>query len=174
MIEDPLYLSKDTRVFVIFDPEDIDDVEAKNTIVNEFNVWGYTCSAQHLLSVETINNSDTELGFESINASSQYLSALEIRQWYTFINILRKARILNRHFMVVFPGIGRFARDFPKIYEQRPMSVFALGKGVCISPRKATELIDIILKKDNIPFSVKQYLRLRMKVTNPDEEENSL
>jgi len=54
------------------------------------------------------------------------------------------------------------------------MSVFALGKGVCISPRKATELIDIILKKDNIPFSVKQYLRLRMKVTNPDEEENSL
>lgn len=110
-MEDPLYLSKNTNAFVICNPNNLIQMKSKETIVNQLRTFGYEPSIQYYVSVDKINNSDEELGF-NLPVKKEVIGVDGVQQWYTFMNVLRKARILKEHFIVCFDD-SEFRRDIP-------------------------------------------------------------
>lgn len=158
--EDPLYLPKDTKVFVMYDADDLEDTIQRDRTFDLYGMYGYKCSAQRLLSVNTINNSYEELGFEGIMTSRRDLTVLEIRQWYTFINILRKARVLQKHFIVTFTGYNML-NDIKIDNLNRAATVFAGGTAILVSTTEADRIVKKILSLNILTNSVKDYLKAR-------------
>jgi len=100
--EDPLYLSKDTKVFIICNPHDMYAMVNKNRQIREFQRFGYTnISVQYYVKLDQINNSPKELGID-INVKKEEVGVDAVYLWYTFANVLRKGRILGKHFIVAF------------------------------------------------------------------------
>lgn len=158
--EDPLYMPKDTKVFVIYDANSLDDTISRDRTIDMFGKYGYQCSNQRLLSVDTINNSYEELGFDGIQVDSSHLSVLEVRQWYTFINVLRKARVLQKHFIVSFTGSEVFG-DFPIGILERAITIHPRGTVCIMSTTEANRIVKQVLSLNKLTNSVKQYLRNR-------------
>jgi hypothetical protein len=156
--EDPLYLPKDTKVFVIYDASDLQDTIDRDKLFNSYGKYGYQCSAQQLLSVDIINNSEVELGFDGIMTSRRDLSVLEIRQWYTFINVLRKARVLQKHFIVTLTGYN-LTEDITRRNLERPYTIFADGAACLVSTTEADRIIKRVLSHPNIGNSVREFLQ---------------
>ena len=72
MIEDPLYLPKDTRVFILTSAQKDSHIIAKQKLVAEFRVFGYSPTIQYYPTVNQVANH--ELGFE--------LPVRQERCWY--------------------------------------------------------------------------------------------
>jgi hypothetical protein len=158
--EDPLYLPKDTKVFVVYDADNIEDTIQRDRIIDMYGMYGYECRVQRLLDVNTINNCDEELGFSSIQTSRRDLSVDEIRQWYTFVNILRKARVLQKHFIVTFTGY-RLDGDIERTYLSQAITILANGNACLVSTTEAGRIVKQILSLNVLRNSVKQYLKNR-------------
>jgi hypothetical protein len=167
--EDPLYLPKDTKVFVIYDADSLDDTIARDEIFDMYERFGYQCNAQKLLSAEIINNSIEELDIDGIMTSRRDLSTIEVRQWYTFINVLRKARILQKHFIVTFTGYT-LENDIQISNLNRAATVFAAGRAILVSTTEADRIVKQVLSKKMLTNSVKDYLRRRRQLQVADNE----
>jgi hypothetical protein len=100
--EDPFYLPKDTKVFIICNPQDLHQMGDKRRVEQEFRSYGYdNISIQYYVTKDQINDSINQLGLD-LNIKTSDVGIEGIFEWYTFATILRKARILDQHVMIAF------------------------------------------------------------------------
>ena len=127
--EDPLYLSKDTKVFIMIDPHSLNSMVDKRRVQKEFQTFGYkNISIQYHITTDQINDSVRKLGID-IPAKKEVIGVQGVIEWYTFANILRKARILEKHCIIAFPSshlkkdilLRNLDRDF--IYHHKDIAV---------------------------------------------------
>ena len=111
MIEDPLYLPKDTRVFILTSAQKDSHIRAKQKLVAEFRVFGYNPTIQYYPTVNQVANH--ELGFE-LPVRQKDVGLIGILQWYAYWSVLLKARKLEKHFIIAFSTISNFTKDVPR------------------------------------------------------------
>lgn len=99
------YLSKDTKVFVIYNPKTQRTLEKGSLLQNtikSFEAYGYKCKLQpYTDGVRNIN-----IRFQNRPDADDTVKFTEndVKKWLTFMNVLIKARILEEHFIVAFEG----------------------------------------------------------------------
>jgi len=121
MIEDPLYLPKDTRVFILTSAQKDSHIRAKQKLDAEFRVFGYTPTIQYYPTVNQVANH--ELGFE-LPVRQKDVGLIGILQWYAYWSVLLKARKLKKHFIVAFSSVSNFEVDIPRsVLNRRMISV---------------------------------------------------
>ena len=111
MIEDPLYLPKDTRVFILTSAQKDSHIIAKQKLVAEFRVFGYNPTIQYYPTVNQVANH--ELGFE-LPVRQKDVGLVGILQWYAYWSVLLKARKLEKHFIIAFSSVSNFKKDVPR------------------------------------------------------------
>ena len=111
MIEDPLYLPKDTRVFILTSAQKDSHIRAKQKLDAEFRVFGYTPTIQYYPTVNQVANH--ELGFE-LPVREKDVGLIGILQWYAYWSVLLKARKLEKHFIIAFSSVSNFRKDVPR------------------------------------------------------------
>ena len=111
MIEDPLYLPKDTRVFILTSAQKDSHIRAKQKLDAEFRVFGYTPTIQYYPTVNQVANH--ELGFE-LPVRQKDVGLIGILQWYAYWSVLLKARKLEKHFIIAFSSVSQFRQDIPR------------------------------------------------------------
>ena len=127
--EDPLYLSKDTKVFIIIDPNDFDAMKDSERVQKEFRIFGYNnISVQYNVKIDQINDSVRKLGID-LPTTKENMGVDGVIEWYTFANVLRKARILEKHCIIAFSSsqlhkdISREYLNLDQIYHHKDMAV---------------------------------------------------
>lgn len=111
--EDPIYLPKDTKVFIICDPNDMYSMEGKKRVEHEFRVFGYdNISIQYYVTLDQINDSVRKLGID-LPVRKETMGIAGVYEWYTFANVLKKARILENMFIVAFSS-SSLTKDIPR------------------------------------------------------------
>ena len=111
MIEDPLYLPKDTRVFILTSAQKDSHIRAKQKLVAEFRVFGYAPTIQYYPTVNQVANH--ELGFE-LPVREKDVGLIGVLQWYAYWSVLLKARKLEKHFIIAFSSVSNFRKDVPR------------------------------------------------------------
>ena len=166
MTADIKHLSKLTNIFVMYDWENFDDMEARDVTINYFESFGYTnIFPRKYLTLEEIQREEVPF----VNVDSDVLSVLEIRQWYTFIGILMRIRAFSQldPVLVSFPGPA-LNRDIVKIpeYERIPAAVVIISPGLyLLNAKRASAMLRRIYSRSEqfqelgkIQDSVKDYL----------------
>jgi len=121
MIEDPLYLPKDTRVFILTSAQKDSHIIAKQKLVAEFRVFGYAPTIQYYPTVNQVANH--ELGFE-LPVRQKDVGLIGILQWYAYWSVLLKARKLEKHFIIAFSSVSNFKKDVPRsVLNHRMLSI---------------------------------------------------
>lgn len=156
--EEVFYIPRDTKVFCIYDPYSYEDNMQKDLTVNNFKTFGFNnISVQRLVRLDQVNNSEEELGFPGLPVRKEQFSNEEIFQWYTFINICRKARILNGHFVLAFSG-NILREDIPSSVLKRSFTAITNNCYV-FSSTKASAIVKTVLSRTApINESVKDHL----------------
>ena len=119
MIEDPLYLPKDTRVFILTSAQKDSHIRAKQKLVAEFRVFGYNPTIQYYPTVNQVANH--ELGFE-LPVREKDVGLIGILQWYAYWSVLLKARKLEKHFIIAFSSVSNFRKDVPRSLLKRNLT----------------------------------------------------
>lgn len=103
-VEEVFHLNKDTKVFIICNPNDMESMSGRRRVEQEFRKFGYdNISIQYYLTLDQINDSVRKLGLD-LNVRKENVGVDGVYQWYTVANVLRKGRILGTHFIVAFPS----------------------------------------------------------------------
>ena len=111
MIEDPLYLPKDTRVFILTSAQKESHIISKQKLVAEFRVFGYSPTIQYYPTVSKVVNND--IGFD-LAVSEANVGMNGVLQWYAYWSVLLKARKLEKHFIIAFSSVSNFKKDVPR------------------------------------------------------------
>jgi len=111
MIEDPFYLPKDTRVFILTSAQRDSHIRAKQKLVAEFRVFGYAPTIQYYPTVNQVANH--ELGFE-LPVREKDVGLNGVLQWYAYWSVLLKARKLEKHFIIAFSSKSQLRNDILK------------------------------------------------------------
>ena len=111
MIEDPLYLPKDTRVFILTSAQKESHIISKQKLVAEFRVFGYSPTIQYYPTVSKVVNND--IGFD-LAVSEANVGMNGVLQWYAYWSVLLKARKLEKHFIIAFSSVSQFRQDIPR------------------------------------------------------------
>lgn len=156
-VEEVFYIPRDTKIFIIYDRSSFDDMFIRDKTIHSFEYYGFNnISLQPLLDVDVINNSQEELGFPSLNTPMSRFTTTEIQQWYTFTNVLRKARALQKHFLVVFSGTS-IGSDIPREVFDHPF--YGIRKGIySFSSSEADRQVKRIINHPQINETVKTHL----------------
>jgi hypothetical protein len=105
---DTFLLSKDTKVFVLHEgttAERMVDSHRITKTVNSFERYGYKCNLQPYPSTDKIiEDPELHYGIKRLPLDLEKLGTLKIKQWYGFLNVIRKARVLDKGFIVTFAG----------------------------------------------------------------------
>lgn len=127
--EDPLYLSKDTKVFIIIDPNDFHAMKDSERVQKEFRTFGYNnISVQYHVTIDQVNDSARKLGID-LPVTKQDIGVKGVVEWYTFANVLRKARVLEKHCIIAFQSshlkkdISRSYLNLDQIYHNKDVAV---------------------------------------------------
>lgn len=111
MIEDPFYLPKDTRVFILTSANKDSHIRAKQKLVAEFRVFGYAPTIQYYPTINKIENND--MGFK-LDVREKDVGLNGVLQWYAYWSVLLKARKLEKHFIIAFSSVSQLRNDIPK------------------------------------------------------------
>ena len=105
---DTFLLSKETKVFVLHEGTTAERMVDSHRImqtVNSFEQYGFKCNLQSYPSSDKIiEDPELHYGIKRLPLDLDKLDTLEIKQWYGFLNVARKARILDRGFIITFAG----------------------------------------------------------------------
>tara|TARA_Y100000385_G_C13100820_1_gene644409 strand:+ start:31 stop:576 length:546 start_codon:yes stop_codon:yes gene_type:complete len=115
MIEDPLYLPKTTKVFIICDPYNELQMTRKNMLVEQADIHGYETRTQYInknsLGQPATQESITKnMGF-FIDLPASVIGTYALLEWYAYLSILRKGRILKDNFVILHAETSDFKND---------------------------------------------------------------
>ncbi len=115
MIEDPLYLPKTTKVFIICDPHNSIQMTRKNMLVEQADIHGYETRTQYInknsLGQPATQESITKtMGF-FIDLPASVIGTYALLEWYAYLSILRKGRILKDNFVILHAETSDFKND---------------------------------------------------------------
>jgi len=166
MIEDPLYLPKDTMVFIMCDANS--DLQMLNLshIKKSLEIFGYNFTVQYVNDLPMVlrkmspEDIQKEMGFY-LDIPASEIGTTQLFKWYSYLSILRKARILKKHFMVLFADVSNFKDDVEKHYKDEPISYIHNGHKLIMDHHSANK----ILNRFNTSFS---YLYSNNNILNYD------
>ena len=143
-------------VFNLYNPDDYLDWTERQTIDKLFGAFNYPVSHQTYVTVGDINRCEETLGIPHINVMQYDFSVPEIRQWYTFINVLRKARVYES-FIITFPG----KKTMNPLHEGMALHRFVRidNNTYYLHRVEAQRIISEVLSHRRIRSSVKNYLK---------------
>jgi hypothetical protein len=152
MIEDPLYLPKDTKVFIICNPYDNNHMSKKIELEHNIMRYGYETNIQYYVKAKDIR--DQTLGF-TLPLSSAKIGDDSVYQWYTLYSVLIKARILRKKYIITFANFSRFDNDI-----RRTSSHIQLheGKRLLLDHKSSQFIIDNIHSIINKYSTVENYI----------------
>lgn len=154
--DNPEYLTN-VPIFTIRDGNSWHDQTAFVAALEVAEKIGYKISDQKYVSVDEINNCEEALGFPHINVMLQDLSVTEIRQWYTFINVLRKARVYE-NFIISFLPYPDQQAPAPKQFDLNRFVKIQYST-YYIDRIEAQRIIEEVLAHRRIRIPVKVYLQ---------------
>lgn len=143
-------------VFNLYNSDDYMDQSERQNIDTLFGALNYPVSHQTYVTVGDINRCEETLGIPHINVMKYDFSVPEIRQWYTFINVLRKARVYES-FIITFPGKNSMA----PLHEGTALHRFVRidNNTYYLHRVEAQRIISEVLGARRIRSSVKNYLK---------------
>ena len=102
------FAPKDTKIFVLYEAttaERMTDSARIVQTVQSFEQYGYTCTLQPFPSTDQIvNNSYESIGVKKLPLYERALNTFKMKEWYGFFSIAKKARILDRQYIISFAG----------------------------------------------------------------------
>tara|TARA_R110001592_G_scaffold358832_4_gene664298 strand:+ start:346 stop:948 length:603 start_codon:yes stop_codon:yes gene_type:complete len=102
------YAPKDTKIFVLYEAttaERMTDSARLVQTVQSFEQYGYKCTLQPFPSTDQIiNNSYESIGVKKLPLYERALNTFKMKEWYGFFSIAKKARILDRQYIISFAG----------------------------------------------------------------------
>ena len=113
MIEDPLYLPKDTRVFIMCDANSDPQMINLSHIKKRLEIFGYSFTVQYVNDLPMVlrkmspEDIQKDMGFY-LDVPASDIGTTQLYKWYSYLSILRKARILKKHFMILFAYVSNF------------------------------------------------------------------
>jgi hypothetical protein len=112
MIEDPLYLNKDIKVFMVADFNLEYDVTIANEAIKSWNVFGYDIIKYNISDLDTAKY-DFKLNFSEDYTKRKYA----VNQAYAVVAILKKMRNQSEKF-IILNNEAIMKKDLPKEIEK--------------------------------------------------------
>ena len=117
------YAPKDTKIFVLYEAttaERMTDSARLVQTVRSFEQYGYKCTLQPFPSTDQIiNNSYESIGVKKLPLYERALNTFKMKEWYGFFSIAKKARILDRQYIISFAG-NQLVDDMRSLPRPRP------------------------------------------------------
>lgn len=170
---DEFLLPKDTKVFILYEKTTIGGATNSQRLYKtqtSFKEYGFKCTLQPLPSTKEILESPYEsLGVKPLPLPSKgWLKTSQIKEWYGFFSILKKARILQRPYIITFPD-NVLVGNLHRLSDEKMQGMFRfpsskdtpdICKNYIISPSGGVELIKETKKINRVvALDLHEYLR---------------
>jgi hypothetical protein len=146
MIEDPLYLPKDTRVFIMCDANSDPQMLNLSHIKKRLEIFGYSFTVQYVNDLPMIlrnmspEDIQKDMGFY-IDVPASKIGTNQLYKWYSYLSVLRKARILKKHFLVLFADVSNFKNDVEIHHLDEPVRYIHDGHKLLMDHHTANKIL---------------------------------